>query len=281
MSRNSDSPGGRLRPVRSFLLRRIPFVLGWRNIAILGAALGVLSVAVTLLLEPFGTADYEAPWRTLRLSGYALCFLLPFLALHAVDRQVYRWQGRRWWLANELVTRSMLIVAISTANWLYNIRVINDIRPSFGYWADYMISFALPGLPVLLPTGILLAWFLATRFPEPEPAARDRIRVRGEGRDERLDFAMGEFLYAEARQNYVAIHLAGPQGDDSRLLRLTLGELQQQIPGSARIHRSYLVNPGRVREVRGNARKREVVLDGVEQPLPASQRLDPQRLEIV
>ncbi len=281
MSRNSDSPGGRLRLVRSFLLRRIPFVLGWRNIAILGAALGVLSVAVTLLLEPFGTADYEAPWRTLRLSGYALCFLLPFLALHAVDRQVYRWQGRRWWLANELVTRSVLIVAISTANWLYNIRVINDIRPSFGYWADYMISFALPGLPVLLPTGILLAWFLATRFPEPEPAARDRIRVRGEGRDERLDFAMGEFLYAEARQNYVAIHLAGPQGDDSRLLRLTLGELQQQIPGSARIHRSYLVNPGRVREVRGNARKREVVLDGVEQPLPASQRLDPQRLEIV
>lgn len=281
MTGNGDSADGLLRLVPSFLLRRIPFVLGWRNIAIIGAALGLLSVAVTLLLEPFGTADYEAPWRTLRLSGYALCFLLPFLALHAVDRLVFRWQGRRWWLANELVTRSVLIIAIATANWLYNIRVINDIRPSFSYWADYMVSFALPGLPVLLPTGILLAYFLATRFPEPEPAARDRVRVRGEGRDERVDFALGDFLYAEAQQNYVALHLTGPEGSESRLLRLTLGELQRQIPGSARIHRSYLVNPGRVLTVRGNARKREVVLDGVEQPLPASQRLDPERLEIV
>lgn len=281
MTDNYDSNGGPLRLVPAFLLRRIPFALGWRNIALLGSTLGLLSVSVTVLLEPFGTADYNAPWRTLRLSGYALCFLLPFLALHAVDRQVYRWQGRRWWLANELVTRSVLIVAISTASWLYNIRIINDIQPSFRYWADYMVEFALPGLPVLLPTGILLAWFLASRFPELEPAARDRVRVRGEGRDEHLDFALGEFLYAEARQNYVAIHLAGSEGSESRLLRLTLGELQRQIPGSARIHRSYLVNPDRVIRVRGNARKREVVLDGVEQPLPASQRLDPERMEIV
>lgn len=261
---------------RSVLWRRIPFVLGWRNITLISLSLGFLSVAITLLLEPFGTDRYQANWRNLKLAGYALGFVLPFLLLHALDRAVYRWQDGRWWLANELVTRPVLIVSISTANWLYNIRVINDIRPSFAYWADYMVSFALPSLPILLPTALLMAYFLATRFPEPEPALRDRVRVQGQGRDERLTFDLQEFLFAEAQQNYVAIHLARTEGSGmTPLLRLTLAGLQEQIPGSVRIHRSYLVNPARVREVRGNAKKREVVLDGVERPLPASQSLDP------
>ena len=259
---------------RSLLLRRFPFLLGWRNIAIIGTALGLLSVAITLLLEPFNTAAYQPNWRTLKLSGYALCFIVPFLVMHAIDRAVYRWQGGRWWLANELVTRTVLVVLISTASWLYNIRFINDIRPSFAYWADYMVNFAIPSMPVTLPTALLLAYFLATRFPEPPPALLDRVRLQGQGMKEVLTFDLEQFLYAEAQQNYVAIHLAGPNGrQQTRLLRLTLSGLQRQFPGTVRIHRSFVVHPARVLSIGGNAKKREVFLDGLEQPLPASQKL--------
>lgn len=264
-----------IRIWRSLLLRPISFALGWRNTAIIGTALGMLSVAITLLLEPFGTEAYQPSWRTLKLSGYAMGFVLPFLAMHALDRAVYRWQDGRWWLANELATRAVLIVLISTANWFYNIRVINDIGPSFAYWADYMVDFALPSLPILLPTALLLAYFLATRFPEAPPALRNRVKVCGQGKSEALTFDLEQFLYAESQQNYVVVHLEMRDGQEqTRLIRQTLTELQRQIPGTVRVHRSYLVHPSRVLEVRGNAKKREVVLEGVGQPLPASQRLD-------
>jgi len=260
---------------RSLAVAKDSVRAGWRNIALIGLGLGLLSVAITLLLEPFGTDQYRATLRTLRLSGYAICFIVPFLLLHAVDRAVYRLQSGRWWLANELVTRSVLIVFISTASWLYNITIINDIRPSFAYWADYMVSFSLPSLPILLPTALLMAYFLVTRFPEPEPELRDSLRVQGQGRGETLTFDLQAFLFAEAQQNYVAIHLAGAGGvSKPRLLRMTLTDLQQQIPGSVRVHRSFLVHPSRVMEIRGNAKKRRIVLDGVERTLPASQNLD-------
>lgn len=273
----SESGAASARPQArwySVLWRRVPFVLGWRNITIIGLGLGLLSVAITLLLEPFGTDEYRAPWRTLRLSGYALCFVLPFLLLHGIDRMVYRQQGGRWWLVNELASRTLLIVLVSTANWFYNIRVINDIRPTFVYWADYMVSFSLPLMPILLPTALLTAYFLATRFPEPEPALRDRVQVRGQGKDEILMFDLHEFLFAEAQQNYVAIYLESSPNDAApQLLRATLSDLKRQIPGSVRIHRSYLVHPSRIREILGNAKKREVVVEGVHRPLPVSQSL--------
>lgn len=260
---------------RSLLLRRVPFVLGWRNITIIGTVLGLLSVAITLLLEPFGTADYRSSWRTLKLSGNALGTVVPFLVMHALDRAVYRWQGGRWWLANELVTRTVLFVFICTANWLYNIRVINDIRPSFAYWADFMVNFALPPLPIFLPTALLLAYFLATRYPEPPPPLRDRVRLQGQGKEETLTFDLQQFLYAEAQQNYVAIHLERSDGTEQiELLRLTLADLQRQFPDTVRIHRSYVVHPARVLGVRGTAKKRQVLLEGIERPLPASQKLD-------
>lgn len=262
----------------SLLRRRVPFVFGWRNLTIIGLALGVFSVAVTLLLEPFDTDQYVVSWRVLRLSGYALCYVVPIVALHGLDRAVYRWQDGRWTVGNEIVSRSLMVVAVTSANWLYNIRVINDIDPSWRYWLDYQSEFALPGLAVLLPLLILLAYVLATRFPEEPPRLTEMVEITGRGHDERLVLPVHDFLYAEAQQNYVAIFVRNGEGVEERFFRMPLTDLEHQIPGSVRIHRSYLVHPSRVREVLGNARRREAVLEGVERTLPVSPSLDTERV---
>lgn len=252
----------------------VPFVLGWRNITLIGGALGTLSVLITLIYEPFGTAEYEASWRTLRLSGYALCHVAVFVLLHGVDRVVYRRQGYRWWVVNELLTRSLLFLGVTTATWLYNIRVVNDIRPRLAYWFDYLVSFSLPNLPIMLPIALLLAYILGTRFPEAPPEPGTTLRIVGEGQDEEIVLPLTCFLFAEAQQNYVAIHYLRNGKSVKVLFRMTLGELEDQIPGSVRIHRSYLTHPFNVRSVTGSARRREVVLEGIDRPLPVSRKLD-------
>lgn len=241
---------------------------------LIGFALGLFSVTVTLLIEPFNTDQYEAPWRVLRLSGYALCHVVPIVALHGLDRAVYRWRDGRWTVGTEVASRTLMLLAVTTANWFYNIRVINDIEPSWGYWLDYQLSIALPGVPVLLPLIILLVAVLATRFPEAAPRLRDTVEITGRGQDERLTLPLADFLYAEAQQNYVAIYLRTGDGTEERFFRMPLRDLEDQIPGSVRIHRSYLVHPSRVREVVGNARRREAVVEGVERTLPVSPSLD-------
>lgn len=264
-----------LRRLGAVLLHPVPFVLGWRNITLIGGALGILSVLMTLLYEPFGTAEYKAPWRTLRLSGYALCYVLPFVLLHGVDRFVYRRQGYRWWLGNELLTRSLLFLGVTTATWLYNIRVVNDIRPRLPYWIDYLINFSLPNLPIMLPIALLLAFILGTRFPEDPPEPETMVRIVGEGQNEELVLPLASFLFAEAQQNYVAIHYLRNGKGGEVLFRMTLSELGDQIPGSVRIHRSYLTHPSSVRSVSGSARRRKVVLEGTDRSLPISRHLDP------
>ena len=85
-----------VRAVVNGLRRDIPFPFGWRNTLILGGGMGAMLVTITLLLEPFGTGRYEASWRTLRIAGYGVCVVLPFLVCHDLDRLLYAWQGRRW-----------------------------------------------------------------------------------------------------------------------------------------------------------------------------------------
>lgn len=267
-----------LRRSGAVLLYPVPFVLGWRNITLIGGALGIFSVLITLLFEPFGTAEYEAPWRTLRLSGYALCYVLPFVLLHGVDRLVYRRQGYRWWVGNEVLRGSLLFLGVTTAAWLYNIRVVNDIRPRLDYWLDHLISFSLPGLPVMLPIALLLAYILGTRFPEDPPEPGTTLRIVGEGQNEELVLPLACFLFAEAQQNYVAIHYLRNGKVADVMFRMTLGQLEDQIPGSIRIHRSYLTHPSGVRSVTGSARQRKVVLEGIDRPLPVSRHLDPDAL---
>jgi len=271
-----------LRSLAGAFARDLPFVNGWRNTAIIGLSLGVMAFAVTVLLEPFGTAEYRAPLRTLRLAGGSvLPHLAAFLAFHALDRQVYRLQGMRWRLYNELISKAGLIIAVITLSWLYNIRLINDIAPTWAYWADYVIHFGLPVVPVMAPLYLLMAVYLGVRHPEPPPGARRPVTVRGRNHGEAETFPFEAFVFAEAQQNYAALYLRGKDGAlSSQLIRATLSELEAQIPGSVRVHRSYLVNPLHVDKVTGNARKREIVMKGVERPLPASPGFDPAQLPV-
>ena len=252
------------------LLRSIRFASGLRTMVLIGFALGLMSVAITLLFEPFGTDQYEHRFRTLMLSGYGLCVLLPFILFHFLDRWLYLRQGGRWFVLNELLSKPLLVLAVITCSWWYSHRVINDLAPSARAWWYFMLEISFPYVLLMLPFALLVAMVLALRWPEKPPDADKVWLLRGENQGEELKLVLADFLYAEGQQNYVAIHFLNKGHAESRLFRTTLAKLERQLPQALRVHRSYLVNPQRIEQLGGNARKRWLSLSGVTEPIPAS-----------
>src|SRR5690606_9139494 len=158
--------------------------------------------------------------------------------------------------------------AVFTGCRLYNVRIINHVAPTWQHWVDYVVHIALPHSAVLLPVLALLAVLLIDRYPEPAPGTGRPLVIRGRNRGEVLRLSLEEFVFAEAQQNYVSIYRRADGSVHKDLIRAPLSEVERQIPGAVRIHRSYLVNPAHVVRVDGNSRKREVVLDGLERRLP-------------
>lgn len=96
------------------------------------------------------------------------------------------------------------------------------------------------------------------RAVTPVGTAADRVCVRVG--DRRVLLAWSEIDWIEAADYYVDLHV----GAASYLHREPLAQLEQRLDaaGFLRIHRSRLVNRGRVREVRWDGREMVVVLVG-------------------
>jgi len=76
--------------------------------------------------------------------------------------------------------------------------------------------------------------------------SKDRLIVRSGGRV--IFIPVDEIDWIEAEANYVRLHLSG---NLAHLSRQTMGKLAEQLDGSRflRIHRSFIVNVNRIREL--------------------------------
>jgi len=64
------------------------------------------------------------------------------------------------------------------------------------------------------------------------------------------------------------------EGDDIKreMIRATLSAIHKQLPHVHQVHRSYLVNLKFLKEVKGNARKRQMQFTVATDPIPVSQK---------
>lgn len=246
----------------------------------MGAALGALLIFIIIFLEPTGTDRYTASWRHLRLSGYGLCVMLPFVLVHALDRLRYRRNGRRWHVGLEFQSKLLVVVAALLLSYAYNDSVVNAGPVTWSGLVDWTLYIFPPYLPLLVMPAALLHRGLRRRLESARDRAA-RIEVCGRNRDDRFDMPAEDFMFAEAQQNYVVVHFIDGDQTLKHMIRATLVELEAQIPNAVRVHRSYLVNPARALAVEGNARRRFLRLQGSEQPIPVSSRFDPELLRPV
>lgn len=248
------------------LNRRIPYLFTLKNVLLISVILGGIQVFVTIFLEPHNTGSYQGPYRNFRLAGYALCFVFPFLIIYSIEKWIYKLQDRAWKVYQEIISKFLLVVLISTASYFYNITVINSISPSYDRWIEHMIVFGLPYVPLFVPFVIIIYAILYRFHSEDEKP----IVIKGQNQDDILKITESQFIYAESDQNYVTIFFKQGETVEKKLMRSSLQAIEDQLNFVARIHQSYLINPSYLKTIDGNKRKRAAILNYIDINLPVS-----------
>jgi hypothetical protein len=115
------------------------------------------------------------------------------------------------------------------------------------------------------------------------PGRGDQPWVIHADTQEQLELPKGALLYAEADDNYSRIHWLEGGKVQERLLRLTLKNLEEQLPGETvvRVHRSFLANLTRVDELRGNASGYRLFFSLAEAEVPVARTRSREVLELI
>ena len=256
------------------LNRPIPYTQGWKQTIIIGSIVGIGLSMLLIFLEPFDTSEVQLKYKVLKLAGYGFCFLLPILIMHPVENTLFRKQKYRWYILNELGYVILTLLLVYTACYLYNTYVVNNNGgATIAGWRYFMIHYGLPFMPFLGPIWL----YFRNRFgkitlPEEIEQRDVTTTVSGENKKEHLTILTSDFVYAQAQQNYVAIHYLIDGNLEKKMIRSTLSNIQKQVPDAWQVHRSYLVNLAYLKTISGNSRKRELFLSITSDAIPVSQK---------
>ncbi len=256
------------------LNRPIPYTQGWKQTIAIGSIVGAGLSMLLIFLEPFDTSEVQLSYKVLKLAGYGLCFLIPILVMHPIENALFKKQQYRWYILNELGYIIICLLLIYTTCYFYNTYIVNNGGvASLKGWQYFMIYYGLPFMPFLGPLWL----YFRNRFGKitlPESTMQKDITttITGENKKESLTISVSDFVYAQAQQNYVAIHYLENETLQKKMIRSTLSNVQKQMPDAWQVHRSYLVNLAFAKTISGNSRKRELFLTETPEAIPVSQK---------
>ncbi|MEP2936281.1 MAG: LytTR family DNA-binding domain-containing protein [Gilvibacter sp.] len=252
----------------------IAYTTSYKKTLIVGLILGACLPIIILFLAPFDSEQYDASYKTLRISGYGLTILVGVLLLHSLENLWYRRQNCRWTITSELLFVLPGFLILVSLCCLYNFYIINSLSGfTVGYYLSFMKNFGLPFAPLLLPLWLYLrANFGEINLGSTASNASKQVVIYGDNKSEQLILEEASFVFAQAQQNYVTIYHVKNNELQSAVLRSTLYKIHQQLPQAWQIHRSYLVNLAHITTVTGNSRKRELELGHFNKTIPLSQK---------
>lgn len=234
--------------------KSIAFTSSWYNTLIIAFAISLWVVAVLVFLQPFDTYLIQDDYKVLKLVGYALCIGIPIMVCHGPELYVYQQKERKWTIGLEVLSIALTFCFISITCFIYNNIVVNNLIVRWGDFLDWVMSFALPFTPVFLPLWIYLRYRFSTIVLKTVKPNRV-IKLKNDQNNILLKFEAEDFRYAQAQGNYTDIYLR----DGRHVVRYTFSDLEKLI--GHRVHRSYLVNLKKVKDLKGNSRKGSLILD--------------------
>jgi len=166
----------------------------------------------------------------------------------------------------------------------------------YAYWkflcCGWMAIFDFEGYPMMLfrtfavgifPVSALMSWDWIKSLKTQARSASDNsnaptpslITLTSEYHNEQLRLLSSQVLYLEAADNYVAVYFQKEGKTTKKLIRSSLSRMEKELDGFPqflRCHRSYIINLEQVVSVRGNSKKREAQLRGLEEVIPIARK---------
>lgn len=238
-----------------------------------------------VVFQPFGTYTFSHPFKYVLLLPYAFITFLAFtLAGILMTGKIKNWN-----VAKEILKTITVLVVCSVMNYWYNARMINNTPFSIAQ-LGYMIIFTFAvGVPLTLfymliryvyllrNTNIAVRQIETEAVPATEETESRRLFITAEVGNEALELAATDFLFAEAEGNYCHVYYLNHGTVQKKLLRLSLGNFEQQIADEnmLRCHRSFVVNLRKLSGIKGNAQGYKLTLDKAAVIVPVSRKYVP------
>jgi hypothetical protein len=248
---------------------------------------GAITFAVLWFFEPFGFYQLQpAALLTVSLEISAIVTFFICLNWWLLYRLFPNFEpADQWTVGRELMLSlcTILLIALAVGGILHAQGIIALI--SLGQAAKVLLNTVLIALvPILIFVARDQNRLLKRHLKQAEqytrqlqqPAATPGealVSLSDENGKPVLQLPTERILFLQAAGNYAEVHFLDETRQPRReLLRNRLKVLQEALPGGHFIqcHRSYLANRQLIRQVKGNARNYELVLEGANQTVPVA-----------
>tara|TARA_B100001245_G_scaffold236559_1_gene228304 strand:- start:13217 stop:14122 length:906 start_codon:yes stop_codon:yes gene_type:complete len=254
--------------VTRWLNKQIPFSYTIKSRLKIGMCLGGILAFIIIVLEPFDTNQFESNYRYLLLSGFGVILSILYIIHSALEKWYFQIFNVAWSRKHELGSVVLYVLTSGTILFLYNYLVVNQTSYVFERHLWYYAHIVLP-----MSTFIVVPFlWLRNRFGEIQiPLGKNLVVIQGELNDEKLLLKKTHLIYIKAEQNYIRVcYLDEGTCLVSTLLRSTLSKSHAQAPFLIQCHKSYLVNPMKVKEITGNSQKARISLSDTLDVVPLS-----------
>ncbi|TXC81765.1 LytR/AlgR family response regulator transcription factor [Luteibaculum oceani] len=249
--------------------------------------IGLFVAAFLYLLRPFGISGMNGVlfWICLGFGGVTVVFGLVFQLvcdyLLKIRTDVPSWTLWKW-----LVQACLLLLWVGLGNYLFMI-LISDATWKGESLINMLINTIVVGVFPIVFSGLMiqmrsikknqtLAGSIKSKKQDPSDTLSSHLLInQGSSAELRLD--EGGFFFAEAMQNYVAIHYNEAGELTKKVIRYTLSKLESDCEGTTiiRCHRSYIVNPQKIESISGNAQGLKLKIKNCEVEIPVSRSFIP------
>ncbi|MBU3046634.1 LytR/AlgR family response regulator transcription factor [Chryseobacterium indologenes] len=245
-------------------------------------AAGISVYLFLIIFQPFGTENFHHPYKLALLFPYTVIFGMAFLIMSLSTSKFNNWN-----LGAELLKITGTLITGSVFSYFYNSLFLSHVALSFGNYF-YMLLYSLAvGIPV--STIYILSRYIYLKNFYENTAKTISQHLAGKQnvlQSDSLTISAGttklvidekDFLYVQSMENYCVFYCLENYQPKKHILRISLSKVLPQIETQSiqKCHRSYIVNLGKVKNLRGNAQGYKLYIPDIGFEVPVSRSFIP------
>lgn len=266
----------------SFTAHPYPKSESFKEIFISSLGAGAAVYLFLIIFQPFGTENFQHPYKFVLLFPYCIIFGTAFLMANLITSRFSNWN-----IGSELLKITFILCTGSILSYFYNSLFLSHVKLDIvNYFFMFLYTLAV-GIPIsiiyILSRYIYLktihekkAHDISQHLPVSPPAQRQNL-LKISAQNTELVMNKKDFLCVQSMENYCIFYFLENNSLKKALIRISLTNVLQQIETSSvkKCHRSYIVNLGKVKKLKGNAQGYKLVLPEIDFEIPVSRSFIP------
>lgn len=266
----------------SFASYPYPKSESFKEIVVSSLGAGILVYLFLIIFQPFGTENFQHPYKFLLLFPYCIIFGTAFFIVNLMTFRFINWN-----MVAELLKIIFILFIGSILSYFYNSLFLSHVKLDLGnYFYMFLYSLAV-GIPIsiiyILSRYIYLknihentARDISQHLPVAVPKLQQNL-LKISAQNTELIISENNFLCVQSMENYCTFYFLENNILKKVLVRISLSSALQQIENGSvkKCHRSYIVNLTKVKNLKGNAQGYKLILPEIDFEIPVSRSFIP------